>query len=172
MLTIQPPDYRGPGTWFFWWSSTLTAPVYRVYVDGVLVSTQEAAEITLPLRGGETVEILDDPLAVPADAFPAVAVLGWPADPDAVRYLVEEYVDAAWVERDMLYAQTDEPWIAWTSRVLEDVTTHQFRVTAYDAAGNASTALALSVFMVRAPEPPAVTYVYNPDDGTLTVAAA
>lgn len=127
-----------------------------VYVDGVLVVSTNATDCIVGLDDSAVVDVV---LAgtEPAEAFPRRLTLAWAGDADAAEYRIEEYVGTTWTWRQTV-ANDGRAYFSWKTRVLEDETTHQFRITPYDAAGNAGTAETLSTLMVRVPDVPSVTW--------------
>jgi hypothetical protein len=153
------------------WSSDLEAPSYRVYVDGRLALETDLAEYLLRAEAGEypVIEVLDDPDALPESLHPPRLDLWWLAVLAADYYRVDEYVNAAWIERARLREDGSGAY-RWRSRVLEDEAVHEFRVVAVGADGNEAMAVERSALMVRVPDPPDAAYVYDVEAGTVTMA--
>lgn len=176
-ITLNEPVQVGAGLWLLTWTSDVGAP-YRVYRDGVIVSTQESAEYYASVDDGDVpvIEVLDADTESPSDAHPPKILLGWQRDADAVWYLVEEYSGGEWTERARIVPASlpgvSPAWLAYSTGTVADVTSHQWRVTPYDAAGNAGTALSFTTLMVRYPDPPAVTFSYDSGTAKVTIAAA
>lgn len=173
-VTYQDPVRIDATAFLLRFSSDVAVPVpFRVYVDRLLVrewdSTSQSAEYVLTVGANQTpfIEVLDKACDIPQLAFPGKVTLHWLREGTAVEYRIEELVSAVWTDRGSLF-DNGEPSYTWDTRWLEDVTTHQFRVIAIDAAGNEGTATTYSVQMVRHPDPPNVTYAYN-GSGTPTV---
>ena len=148
-------------------SSDETTPVpFRVYDQGRLVksfsSPNGTGEYIATVGDGESpfIEVLDRDCEQPAIAFPGRLTVNWLAITGATSYRVEELVSAVWTARQTIL-DTGVGAYSWLSRWLEDVTAHQFRVIAIDAAANEGTALAFTATMVRHPDAPNVTYTYN-----------
>jgi len=163
----------GAAAWRITWTSDQPSPTYRVYRDGVLVTTTVAESITIAVGPAESpvIEVLDDPAAIPMTTHPRRLSLAWYHTDLAEHYRVEQYIDSAWVYRAKL--TDDGRWyFRWTSAVLDDVTTHTFRIIAVAVDGNQSTAVSLAALMVRHPDVPDATFTYDPDDGTLLVAVS
>ncbi|MEN6536338.1 MAG: hypothetical protein ABFD89_21960 [Bryobacteraceae bacterium] len=171
-ITLIDPVQLGAGLWSLSWTSTVGAP-YRVYRDGVLVSTQEATEFLVSVDDGDSplIEVLDADTVNPTDAHPPNLILGWQRDADAVQYLIEEYSGGAWVARDRIVPVSGSEWLTYSTGTLADVTSHQWRIKPIDAAGNSGTVLAFTVLMVRYPDPPAVTFTYASGTAKITIAA-
>lgn len=156
----------------------VTPPVtLRMYSNGVKVGEFESLDgyfaFTLTGMPGDSLqfEVLDKACSIPSLAFPGRATLNWRAQTDATEYRVEEYVSAAWTERQVIPANGSGSYV-WQSRWLEDETTHQFRVVPVNSAGNDGTPLAFSMLLVRIPDVPRVTYTYNATTDKVTIAAA
>ena len=176
-VTIDPPTDLGDGVFRVTWSTDQgDGTVFYVYLGGLFAFETQLTEWTFQTpAGGETaalhIEILDEEPGYDPEVLPGRALLCWYGVDDVDYYTVEEYVDSSWTERQRIIDR-GEGYFRWRSRILEDVTTHQFRVTATGDNGNDSTALSLTIFMVRVPDKPRVTYAY--DDGTrkVTISAA
>jgi hypothetical protein len=154
-------------TWELSWESTLPTPTYRVYVDGVLVSSQAGNSYRL-MTGGNwspVVEILDDPDEVPQPAFPGAFVLGWETSTDVWKYRIDEKVLGVWTEYATVLCDSSRGWQSYTTPTLADGQTHEWRVVPFDAANNEGAAVAFATLMVRYPDVPVVTHTYN---GALT----
>lgn len=175
MITSVNATRLEPGLWLLEWTSDLESPVFYLWQDGVFLFSTGAASAQVPTQvpSSPVFSVLDDPDVAPVNVFPASVVLQWqrPVDLAVLEYLVEEFVAAAWVERARIKAEADLWQYSFRSRALEDVTTHQFRVTPLGVNGNAGTPREYSVFMVRNPDPPAVEYSYDPDTKEITVSA-
>jgi hypothetical protein len=158
--------------------SDVTAPVtLRMFQNGIKVGEYESLDgyfaFTVNIMPGDSdsFEVLDKSCSIPALAFPGRATLNWRAKTDANKYRIEEYVSAAWTERITINSNGSGSYV-WTSRYLEDVTTHQFRIIPIDASGNDGTALTFSMYLARVPDVPLVTYTYDSGTGKVTIAAA
>lgn len=175
VIAFNEPQQTGPDCWVLSWTSDQVDPEFRVYLDGVLVSTQTSTEYQLRSEYGQLVivEVLDVAADVPSDAFPANMIQGWRRDSDAALYVIEEYVSAVWTERARIVPDEALDWLAYATGALTDETVAIWRVTPYDAAGNAGTAVSFSALMVRHPDVPNVEFTYNgAGTPTVTIAAA
>ncbi len=172
-VTINEPVEITSTTWLLTWSSSLGSPTYRIYRDGVLVSTQTTTEYTLTISDGyaPVIEILDDATEA-QPAFPGVLVLGWRNDADAAQYKIEEYAAGVWVLRETVVLDSEVAWQSYTTPALADETSHTWRVTPVDAAGNSGTAISFVVLMVRHPDVPDVLMTYSSGTAQVTVSAA
>ena len=175
MITFTTINQIGQQTWKFAWTAT-TAP-YRVYYKGVLIDTITTNEHTLEISGATTeppmIEILDatetdDPLTV--QYFPRMT-LQWHGSSDASHYRVQEYSEAAWVTRTRIQ-ESGQGYYQYRTGQAADMTTHTWRVIAVDQFSNDSSALSLSMRMVRNPSPPAITMAYDDVDGEVDIAAS
>ena len=175
-VTMNAPKRVGPRAWRLSWSSTESAPTYRVYRDGLLVAQTTATEITLSVDEGEApvVQVLDTAAAVPDEGHPGRATLGWYAVLGADHYRVEEYVATVWTLRKIIRDRTDgaEGYFRWRSRPLEDSADHRFRARAVDAEGDEATIMDVTWRCVRHPDPPRATYTYAAGTGAVTLAAS
>lgn len=170
------------------WSSTLGgAATFYVWLDGRLIDATRSLSrlFTLPADRSPVIEVFDsasDTPSVNTSAWGGVEGAGrvrlaWYVAPGANTggsYRVEEYVGGSWVTRETV-KDTDAGYYAWTSRVLADGETHQFRVrsiAAGSSGANVGSPVSVSVLMVRVPDVPAVAMTYDEDTGDLTIAAA
>ena len=169
MVTIEKPIRTGPMAVFLRFSSDLETPTFYIYVDGVLVTQTTATEYTLAVDPDQSyvVEILDDADAAPMQIFPGKARLGWFFVDGVKYYRVDEYIDAAWVER--IKMPDNGGYMKWPSRFLEDCQIHLFRVTPVGTDGNEGTAKQFSVLMVRYPDSPDVSYSLSESTHKLTI---
>lgn len=72
----------------------------------------------------------------------------------------EEFVSGVWTLRKKIRID-GSGWYSWTSRWLEDITSHQFRALPIGTNENNGTTVSLSILMVRNPDPPDVNWIYN-----------
>lgn len=174
MITFLPTVQTGINKWLISWTSDQTinaANPYRICADGVLVSTQLAAsyELSLPAGGAvPVIEVLDNAALPISAAFPGYLILGWNLDSDAAQYRIEEFVAAVWTARATIAAVAKSPWQQYSTNLLTDETTANWRVIPIDAAGNDGISVQFTALMVRYPDVPAPTYTYN-GSGTKTV---
>lgn len=168
-VTIDSVTPIGANTFQLSFSSSTPGATFYIYVDGVLCSMQSSGVYTLSnWTGAEVVEILDTD-ADPSPAFPAVLTLGWLRDPDAASYKLEQWDGSAYVEY-CTQAATLDTWQTFTTPALSDEAVAQWRITPYDAAGNAGTPTVCSALIVRYPDVPVVEYSYAQATGVVTVA--
>jgi len=181
-VTFLQPQRTGD-TWTIRWTSTESTPTFRVYRDGVLIATTTTTSIDIAVAPGESpaIEVLDDATTLPEAGFPGWALLTWfrPSGGGGDYYLIEEYVSGApgsWVTRRKIkdLGSTAQPagYFRWRSRWLEDVTTHQFRITPVGANGNDGTAVTHAIFVVRRPDPPTVAIAWDSGTAKLTITEA
>jgi ribulose bisphosphate carboxylase small subunit len=153
------------------WTSDQTSPTYRIYIDGVLQARQQDA--FWEIRPNQILEVLDTDDAVPSPAFPAYLVLDWRVQDDADQYRIEQWDGEAWGAVATLAADHSRGAMAYYTSVLEDCTTHTWRVVPIDAAGNDGTAVQFVALLVRHPDVPSVSWAYNGSvTGTVTITAA
>lgn len=168
-VTITAIDRLDDAFYLVSFSSTLPAPVFYIFVDGVLSSTQAGGSYVAP--AGAVVEVLDDPATAAQPAFPAVLVLGWVDDADAAAYRIEQKIGGLWTAVVTRH-NTGEPWQSYATGPLEDGSTQEWRIIPLDAAGNDGSGASFVSLMVRYPDVPDVAYSYDNGTGTVTVAAA
>ena len=174
-VTITAQYRIGPTTWRIEVASTLGDPTFYWYVDGILIDSSNQPFRTFEIGAGEQgqIEILDDPDATPSAVYPGRVLLTWhpdPANADIENWRVDEYVDGDWTER--ITTPATQWGQEWTSRYLEDNSTHRFRVVPLGANSIEGVAREFSVLMVRLPDLPDVTYSYDDGTGAVTATAA
>jgi hypothetical protein len=166
-LTIQyfPGGQDGVATA----TSGLADPTYRWWLAGELVLTTAANVFYFHVDIGESVQLdVYDDATVPAATFPCRDTFQWEHADGSDYYEILEYVGAAWVVRGI--TRDIGQWIfRWKSRVLEDCTSHQFRVRSMGiySTGEYKT---FSAYMIRNPDHPQYTPSLDPDTGVLTFA--
>lgn len=178
MITYDAPTRFGPTAIEISGTSDQTVPVpFRIYRDGVKIADYSSPTqtfrklVSVPIGESPMFEVLDKAGAIPSPAFPGRVTLNWLAVANAVRYVVEEYYSAVWTERASVRSEGRSAF-SWKTRLLETATTHQFRVTPYDAAGNSVSPLTFSFLMVRHSDVPDVDITYSNSTHKLTITAA
>lgn len=173
-VTIDAPVWvsQSSGIVRLTWSSDLTDPTYTVYRDGELVLTTTATEYVFAVASGEApvIEVYDAAPAAGPEGYPSRMLLGWTAVADTDEYRVEQYVGTAWTTRATI-DDTGAGYYTWRTGVLADDTTHQFRIVPVGDNGNDGDPLALTMLMVRHPDPPDVEFEYDAVAGTIAVSA-
>lgn len=171
-VSVDEPVQVGTNTWELRWSSDVDDPQYRVYRNSTLVMQTRrcSAVFTMPVGEAHMIEILDDAVDVPKKYGRPYAHLGWAPTAYALHYIVEQYIDAAWVVIAVVQETGKQRWHSFISALGDDAT-HQFRVTAVSKAG-AGTPAAVNYKLVRAPDPPNVAMTYDSGTDNVTVAAA
>lgn len=145
-------------------------PIFYIYIDGTLVAetTHTEYEVSVNVDESYVVEILDVAGQIPMQVFPGKQRLNWFGFTEDVEYYrIDEYVDAAWVERKR--KKENGGYISFTSRFLEDGATHTFRVVPVGTDGNEGTAKQFAVLMVRHPDVPDVGYTYDGGTNKITI---
>jgi hypothetical protein len=156
-------------------ATDLTGEVFfHWYLDGMYMGATAAAKRTFQLPPGSQaeIEVKDtndadyDPLSFTPAAPPARKTLWWVKSPaqNIKKYRIEQQIDAgAWTFLADVQAQNGQ-WDYWyTTGRLTDLATYAWRVTPYDAAGNAGTAIEfLPEKIVRRPDAPNFTAVFSP----------
>lgn len=155
----------GSYAWVVSWTSTGSGPFY-VYVDGDLALVTSATSARVVCEAGdplmvEVLETEDTP-----EHYPARAQLFWWGVSGADKYRIEEMVSGAWTRRAEV-SDDGSGAFTWESRILEDDTTHEFRVVPVGAADG--TARRMSFLCVRYPDPPVGSYSYDGGTRKLTV---
>ena len=161
-VTINQPKQVDARTWLVTWGSTVQNATYRIFKDGALIKITQETSMQFQVEAGENlvIEILDDTTTVALEAFPGRLTLGWNASLSTDHYKVEELILSVWTLRATIIAH-GQGFFSWTSRFLEDVTIHSFRIIPVGLNGNDGTAKTLISLMVRNPDIPAQIFVYN-----------
>ena len=170
-VTIAPPVNVGLNSWMYTWTSTLDDPVYQLYRNGRRMRPTKTNRNHVTLGDGETavVEVRDDALA-PSLAYSPQGELVWSASTNVDYYRIEEFVASEWVVRARV-RDTGAPRYSWLTRALDDVTTHQFRLTPIGKDGNAGPTRTVTALMIRHPDVPKVTRAYSDATKKVTFAA-
>jgi len=170
-VTMADPTWLSDDVVRLSWSSSLSSPTYYLWLNGELLATTAAESYDLTINDGEepVFDVFDSSSNDPDYVSSGRTALCWWPVSGAGAYRVEEYVASVWTARETI-TDNGEGFFSWLSRVLEDLTTHEFRVVAIDAAGNDGSNTTFSVLMVRHPDVPSATYTY--DSGTNKVTAA
>ncbi len=158
----------GARSWLLTWTGS--GGPYYVYRDGVLLAATTATSILISVAADENPVItVTDVEGAYAEAYPDRITLGWRAVSGATRYQVQQYDGADWVN---VRSVPEDGRACYTYRTdpLSDETEYSYRVVPYSGLV-AGDPLAWTVLMVRYPEPPRLSYTYDEDTGTVTVAA-
>lgn len=148
-------------------------PVLYWYVDGRLVSASAfPRDRVISLYPGQTavIEVLDTTDA-PVDAFGGEVLLQWSAVAGAITYKVQQWVVDEWVDKRVVVTAGEELFTHLTE-VLDDDTEYQFRVLPINGENIEGTALGFTFTVVRRPDAPDTTAVYDDGTGQVTVDAA
>lgn len=163
-MAITSLTYRqtGPTEFTFSYTSGLSSPTFWIYINGEFITTtlETTYKATVPISGQLQFDVFDDASSVPPEHYPAQATIRWYGRDGAAMYRVDRYVDSTWVPQQTIpYSRTN--LFHYTSGVLADVTTHQFRVIPIGPDGHEGTALNFSVEMVRYPDAPSQTMTFT-----------
>lgn len=175
-VTYGMPQQIDAVTWRLPVTTDAFAPAtLYVYRDGVLVDTVVTSTgradlwLSVPAGTNPYYEVLDEDCRR-QPAHPGRFTVYWTGVSGAVSYTIEEFVASVWTERATV-RDDGAGAFRWISRWLEDVATHQFRVSATDAAGNSSSTTSFSALMVRRPDIPDATVAKTAAALTLDVTA-
>lgn len=180
-----------PAFWRLDFASDVPNATFRIYLNGVRVGTRAGTEeppgsgndvtgffvLSVPEGSSPVIDVLDDDTAAAPDGNPDYVTLVWysPGGPLSAAtvdyYRIDENIGSIWTETAYV-PDTGAGYFTWTSEPLADGVTHQFRVVPVGQNGNPGTAVTFLMLVVRYPDPPAVTYAFNPGTGTVTIAAA
>ena len=152
----------GNGLWTFTWAST-GAAFYRVCLAGRLLTTTTALTYTTQdySAAPPAVEVSELELTV-GEGHPCRLTFQWYSGADVEYYLVEQYVSGAWVTVITMPAAPEVR--SYVTPSLADGTYAQYRVTAYNATGDASSPLAFEKIVVTPPPAPVVSVAYELGD--------
>lgn len=165
-------------------TSDLVSPFFHWYVDGSWIGATSTPWRDVQLARGDqarvdvqdTTDAAYDPIANAPTGYPARRSLWWvrSADADVASYLVEQDQDSGGYETVGRVVQTEQAWaLGWLSARLDDLSTYTWRVTPYDAAGNAGTARTFGPEkIVRRPDAPDFALAFDDDTDHVTVSAA
>lgn len=158
------------------YSSDLATPVtFRVVVAGKLVDTRTSntgsGSSVITVGAGESpyFEVLDVANQRPQFAAPGRLTFHWRRINGAVSYLVQESISAVWTTVETRRENGENNHV-FLSRWLEDCTSHSFRVVPVDAGGVEGDPIAWTAETARHPDVPAVSYAWDADTSTLTIA--
>jgi len=152
------------------WASDLPTPTFYLYADGELLATTTNTSLTVGGTIAATFEVLDT-AAAPTAVYPGFLTLAWYAANDAARYRVEQYDGASWNELATIEAD-ERTYYTFQTPTLADDTEHTFRVVPVSSVENDGTPAVFVALVVRNPDPPLVDYVYDPNDGTVTISVS
>ena len=169
-VTISAPDWLDDQTCVISWTSTISGATFYVYRDREFVTATGAASQQFRVVPGEylLLDVFDSSSTVPGYARAGRVYLCWYASAAASSYLVQEYVAAAWVDRQTI-PDNGEGFFRFLTRYLEDGSDTSFQVLAIDAADNQATATPFAVVQVRHPEIPDVSYAYASGTAVVTI---
>lgn len=145
------------------WSSDLGGtPTFYVYVDGALAVSTTDTTYTFHGAAGESylIEIFDSALDAPDPIPSGRATLSWYPVAGADEYRITRLDSGTWVEHGQVL-EDGSAWYTWTSVQLTDGTLYRYRVTAINEDTYLGTAMEASMYVVRVPSPPDVSYAYN-----------
>jgi hypothetical protein len=169
MTTITNIEKLRSQTWKY--TYTGTSP-YRIYHLGKLLETTTDTEYEFEYSGATieapALEILDanDTEDAVSVQHPPRLVIQWYGNASVYAYKIQEYSDSVWRTRAVIYENGSGYYTCETS-VLDDVTSHLWRVVATDDGQNESAALSFSALLVRVPDSPELDYSYDADTGKL-----
>lgn len=154
----------------FEWESDQASPTYYLYIDARLAETTTRTWKQLDVARGEVIQfdVFDESVSQPDPAYPSRALIAWDAVTDAVSYRIDQYVDSTWSEL-VLLRDTGATYYRYLTAVLDDDTSYLFRVVPIAENNIEGIAREVSLFMIRRPNPPDVTYAYNATSATITI---
>lgn len=158
----------GPTRWLVTFASDLPTPTFYVYVDGALFATTTETSVEIPVALGRIVfvEVFDDAGTAPSPWYPSTVTLRWTGNDNESLFRIEQYVDAAWAV--LIPVPARGVLGRWESPVLDDNTTHQFRVVPVDSTGRDGIPKEFSGVMCRYPDAPSVAITFGSGEFTIT----
>ena len=172
MVTELPSLQLGVRDWLLRYSSDQPDPLYRIYSHGkrIAATTHDPHHVMVDSFDTADFEIRDDDLP-PAYSVPYRGTIWWYGNPLVAHYLIEQWIASAWVQVAEVF-ETGEPVYRWQTAVLPNNEESQFKVRAFDHAGNESAPLLLSKYVVRKPAKTEWSWSYDSGTGQVTVDAA
>lgn len=169
-MSVSPTESRriSERDWQLGWTVGNGGP-YHVNVGGVekILTSELEAIVNINRNEFPIIEILDGS-EIGTTAYPGKFTLGWESVENTRHYLVQEFVDAAFVTRQRI-RETGLGYYSWESGFLKDDAEHIFRVVPVGLNGVTGTELEFTRFMRRHPNPPDTTIVYSDITGRITV---
>jgi len=152
------------------WTNGVAGTTYYVYRDGELIDTTTATSKVFVVAAGESaeIEVYDDGTA-PAVGYPSRIRLEWDAVAGTDHYLVYLLVISDWTPIGYVLSGSLSHY-SFETPILDDCTSHQFRVIAVDTNNIESNPHQFTCLMVRRPTNPDVTYSYDAETGYVTIA--
>jgi hypothetical protein len=153
-------------------SDLVAQPTFYVWSDGIVLQRLLGraktgggwyieVDITVDSDGTTDISVFDSATDVPEDIWPGRFVFQWEREADADEYWVEEYVDSEWILRKPVQQEANVWVYSYKTRQLEDCATHTFRIRVKGANGMMSVARTFTVYCVRRPDHPDVTYTFE-----------
>ena len=173
--TITSVENLGEGAYEYTWGGTSPFRVYQAG-ENVFGGTTELTsfiieDFTDPLEP-PAIEVLDSTDTVDAQQIqhPPFRKLQWRGILAAALYKVEQFVDAAWVERSVLF-DGGAGYYQFQTAELTDESAEQWRITVIDARDHGSDTYEINFTMARNPAPPVIAGTYASGTGLLTITA-
>jgi hypothetical protein len=145
-------------------------PTFYWYHYDTLIGTNESGQWQFTVMPNEMpmFSVFDDAADTPGDQYPGKATISWQRIEGTKRYIVQEYVAAAWTNRGVI-EDDGRSYYEFESRWLEDATEHEFRVLAEANNGVQSLGAQTKFKMRRVPDIPDVDYSYSSVTAKITV---
>lgn len=159
------------GAWKFSWVS-VGGQTYEVWLNGLLLGSVSATgaassfevEDSKYQTSAPPVEIhnAEDGTAQ-SKQHPPFIHLQWRGIEGASGYTVQKFVNSAWSTVSDI-PEDARGWYSFTTVLLEDGQSTQYRVMAYDGKGSHGDPIATTVDVTRNPSPPKVSYTLDSGD--------
>lgn len=166
-------------------TSSLSGTIYyHWYVDGSYVGMTILDSYWFQVMPGDQSRVVCqdtnsasyDPIANAPTMYPSRRTLCWirSADTDVAYYRIEENQDSGgWSEVARVRHSEDQWEYRWTTARLDDLSDYEWRVTPYDRAGNAGTAVSLGAeTIVRRPDAPLIAAAWDNGTAHVTISEA
>lgn len=174
-VSISSITKAGPYAWRYEWTGMSPFDVYQVATGDLLLSqTTDTSIIVNHTDDGEppALEIRDaDSTGTPETIkYSPVATLQWRGNSAWSLYRIEYYSGAAWTTIANV-PEIGAGYYKYSYGPLDDVTTHQFRITPIDDRDYEGYPLPYDFFIRRNPPEPSITATYDSGTGDITIAA-
>lgn len=160
-------------TWRFEWTGT--AP-FRIHRNGLLEETTDNLNKTIEFPDDSeeppALEVLDANDTATPENFknPVFARIQWRSVPNTDLYFVQQKVGTSFLSRQS-FTDNGEGYFKFDSEPLVDEANTDFRVIAVDKTGNQSAVVDFDTFIVRNPDPPKITIVFNSGTTSFDISA-
>jgi len=175
--------YQGSALWLIDWAGQGSGS-FEIWLDGDVIEVVPEGVYQYTYSGLNTLSTNDDyestapPIEVwdttesgtpTSQAQPAYVFLQWHRVADASYYKIERYTGGAWGEVAQMPETGSQGYYQYHSSTLVDKTAGQYRVSAYDSAGNTRIPIEADFVIRCLPATPSVTVSWNSGTGEVEV---